>query len=289
MEKLCPNCKNEIYQPYAYCNSCGWINEEEKKKKEGRRKRLEKIKQKLQTEVGGKVGKILMKIPCKCGGVIEVKTKKRPLDFVCPKCGRKGTLKGKPPSEKPREKAAKKPPARYKPVTIPCKCGGKIVIRTSKRPVDIECPKCGRRGKFGGKGDKQERPSKPGKDEKKKEKPQKGKEKPKPVAVPCKCGHKIIVRTSKRPVEIECPKCGRKGVLGAKKAPKKPPRKPPKSEEKKEKEVEEKVKEEDIEAWEDVEEEEAEAEVEEWDEADVETWDNDDVEELDEEEVEVWE
>jgi molecular chaperone DnaK len=52
--------------------------------------------------------------------------------------------KRKPPEERPKEKpsGAKK----GKPLKIKCKCGGEIVVKSSKRPIKIKCPSCGRTG-----------------------------------------------------------------------------------------------------------------------------------------------
>jgi molecular chaperone DnaK len=49
----------------------------------------------------------------------------------------------KGPKERPRHF---KEPKKFKPVKIKCKCGGEIVVKTSKRPVKIKCPECGKTG-----------------------------------------------------------------------------------------------------------------------------------------------
>ena len=49
--------------------------------------------------------------------------------------------------DKDREKPGKeKPLKKGKPLKIKCKCGGEIVVKSSKRPIKIECPKCGKTG-----------------------------------------------------------------------------------------------------------------------------------------------
>jgi predicted RNA-binding Zn-ribbon protein involved in translation (DUF1610 family) len=95
----------------------------------------------------------------KCGAEIKVESKERPIKIKCPKCGAKGTLKdegeGKKPAPPPEEEAEEKPSKEDEPAgeeggdeatTIDCPCGGKIPVPSSKRPIKIECPKCGRKG-----------------------------------------------------------------------------------------------------------------------------------------------
>ena len=56
--------------------------------------------------------------------------------------------------EKKKEKLKEEPPEKIKegkkgkakPLKIRCKCGGEIVVKTSKRPVKIQCPNCGKTG-----------------------------------------------------------------------------------------------------------------------------------------------
>jgi hypothetical protein len=40
----------------------------------------------------------------------------------------------------------------------------------------------------------------------------------KPVTIPCKCGEVIVVNDPFRPLKIECPRCGRRGLLEGKKS-----------------------------------------------------------------------
>ncbi len=102
MEQNCPECGNEIYKPYNYCNACGWEKSEEEKEKEKQKKEKTSSKKASKKEPTGKGKKLKkegepkkpMKIRCKCGTVIKIKTSKRPLKIKCPKCGRSGTLKG---------------------------------------------------------------------------------------------------------------------------------------------------------------------------------------------------
>lgn len=39
-----------------------------------------------------------------------------------------------------------------------------------------------------------------------------------PVTVPCKCGEVIVIKDPARPIHIRCPRCGRKGILEAKRS-----------------------------------------------------------------------
>ena len=55
--------------------------------------------EKIQSEPDISEGFKPLKITCKCGGVIKIKTAKRPLKFRCPDCGRKGELKGSGPKK----------------------------------------------------------------------------------------------------------------------------------------------------------------------------------------------
>jgi hypothetical protein len=91
MEENCPECGNEIYKPYKYCNACSWEKEEEKPKKDAKSKKPHPDK-KSKKEYEGKPKKP-MKIKCKCGESITIKSSKRPIKIECPSCGRKGTIK----------------------------------------------------------------------------------------------------------------------------------------------------------------------------------------------------
>ncbi|UCH88046.1 MAG: molecular chaperone DnaK [Thermoplasmata archaeon] len=177
-------------------------------------------------------------IPCpKCKTKIIVTTPKRPTVIKCPKCGTKGTLKADketPPPERPKkvkdEEEEEKP---KKPMRIPCpKCKSKITVDTDERPLKIKCPNCGAKGtlhddkpKKAEKKDEEE--DKPPKKEKgrepppppkeKKKAPPEDEEEPEPVKTikcPTKdCDGRIKITSSKRPIQIECPKCGKKGTL----------------------------------------------------------------------------
>jgi len=108
MEEHCPECGNEIYKPFKYCNACGWEKQEEKIAKKGKpsAKKAKKVEEEVKKPV---------KLKCKCGAMIKIKTSKRPLKIKCPKCGRTGTLKGpeKDTKEEP-EKAKKKSKSKLK-------------------------------------------------------------------------------------------------------------------------------------------------------------------------------
>ena len=98
----CPECDNEIYKPYKYCNACGWEKGEEEEKEGEEEKKKSKSKKGPKKDVGKE--KKPLKIKCKCGASIKVKSEKRPLKIKCPNCGRSGTLKA------PKEPSVEKPP-----------------------------------------------------------------------------------------------------------------------------------------------------------------------------------
>lgn len=139
MDEHCPECGNEIYTPFTYCNACGWekkVKEKSKVKKKSKEERTpskkkskkksikeEMKKSKKKTEKIEEEGKSRkkhteevgapLKITCKCGGVIRIKSLKRPLKFNCPDCGKRGVLKGPGPElstkkRKPKKESSKK-------------------------------------------------------------------------------------------------------------------------------------------------------------------------------------
>ncbi len=89
MQEHCPKCGNEIYKPYIYCNACGWEKKEEKKAKTDKPSSEKAPKPEVEKP------KKPVKLRCKCGAVIKIKSSKRPLKIKCPKCGKSGTLKDK--------------------------------------------------------------------------------------------------------------------------------------------------------------------------------------------------
>ena len=201
-------------------------------------------------------------IPCpKCGAKIKVKSPERPIAIKCKKCGAKGTLKGKGPKkkakekeveekkEKPKEKKEEEaeekiiPPPEptaeeetfheprkgiWQPSDKEFSFGDKVEEiqppgeepeppKKKKPPIEKEIPK------------KKEKPERPKEKEMAKKKMEKKKEKLKeeppgkikegkkgkfkPLKIKCKCGGEIVVKTSKRPVKIKCPNCGKTGTL----------------------------------------------------------------------------
>ena len=178
-------------------------------------------------------------IPCpKCKTKIIVTTPKRPTVIKCPKCGTKGTLKAEKGEGAP-EKGKKPKEKEDKPTYIPCpKCKSKIEVTSSERPLKIKCKKCGAKGTLhedkgkkkekepSGPPDKPKKVKEPSEDEEKKpkkakepsedeeKKPEKEKPPVKTIKCPNKdCDGKIKITSSKRPLDIECPKCGKKGTL----------------------------------------------------------------------------
>ena len=65
MDEHCPECGNEIYKPYNYCNACNWEKKDEEPKKEKKDKKASKGSKKAPTKDDS--GKTI-KIKCKCGG-----------------------------------------------------------------------------------------------------------------------------------------------------------------------------------------------------------------------------
>lgn len=108
MDDHCPECSNEIYKPYTYCNACSWQKKEGEPKKE-RKDKKEKKKAPTKAESGKTI-----KIKCKCGGDIKIKSTSKPVKIKCPDCGRTGVFKGigksegaKPKSKPKKEKVSK--------------------------------------------------------------------------------------------------------------------------------------------------------------------------------------
>jgi molecular chaperone DnaK len=48
--------------------------------------------------------------------------------------------------EKQKPPVTIKGPKKFKPMKIRCKCGGQIIVKSSKRPLKIKCPECGKTG-----------------------------------------------------------------------------------------------------------------------------------------------
>jgi DNA-directed RNA polymerase subunit RPC12/RpoP len=100
-DQHCPECGNEIYTPFKYCNACGWEKSEDEEQEESKEEEEEdkaagkkagkdkKSKKPLEPEETVKP----LKLKCKCGATIKVKSSKRPLKIKCKECGRTGTLK----------------------------------------------------------------------------------------------------------------------------------------------------------------------------------------------------
>jgi ribosomal protein S27E len=110
-----------------------------------------------------KTKEITQKVKCKCGNVIEVTSKERPLKIKCDICGKEGMLKAKPSSENTQitpkldQKEASAELAdtsgnieQPKPVgKVRCSaCSEPIFVYTKERPIIVECPKCGKKGRL---------------------------------------------------------------------------------------------------------------------------------------------
>jgi DNA-directed RNA polymerase subunit RPC12/RpoP len=150
----------------------------------------------------------------KCGSEIKVESPERPIKIKCPNCGAKGTLRadvelpataGKKGKEKAPPPPEEKEEAKEEASVIDCpKCGSEIEVESTERPLKIKCPKCGAKGTL-----KDEGPPK----KKAKAKPPKEEEDEKQLIDCPACGGEIEVPSKKRPIKIECPKCGKKGTL----------------------------------------------------------------------------
>ena len=194
----CPKCKNKILvtspeRPITIkCKKCGAKGTLKEKKKEPKEKEEKKELKEKEEKKGkkprdlGKPGKIdkepkekIIAPPepitgeeifheprkgiwqpsdkeFKFGEVKEAKPKKPEVPLKKKKPPKEKELKEKKEiRERPEEKIRKKKdiePEKHKeikkgkPLKIKCKCGGEIIIKTSKRPIKIKCPKCGKTG-----------------------------------------------------------------------------------------------------------------------------------------------
>jgi predicted RNA-binding Zn-ribbon protein involved in translation (DUF1610 family) len=179
MDEHCPECGNEIYKPYNYCNACDW-QKKDKQEKKGKKGKKGKKDKKGKT---GRKGK--MKVEHKEGyedneedeefeewedlseedyeeyedsedyEERDVEEDEEEYDeFPNRRKGRPGREKRK--DMKPKKKGKKDLKAGLKPMKITCKCGGIIKITSSKRPLKFRCPDCGKSGML--KGTKKKKP-----------------------------------------------------------------------------------------------------------------------------------
>lgn len=242
----CPKCKSKILvkspkRPIVIrCENCGAKGtlKAEKPKPPKKRPPAEKEEKKPPAKP--------MRVPCpKCKTKITIETDERPVSIKCPKCGAKGTIKAKkgekkekPPKKKEREEAATiehEPPEKEKVIEPPEESLDAVYHEPSKKlwepkegdiPLEgevKEAPPLEEKKKRPPKREEKKRPPKmeekkrpPKKEEKKRppKKPPAKEGKPrKSMKIKCKCGGTILVKSSKRPINIECPKCGKKGTL----------------------------------------------------------------------------
>lgn len=198
----CPECFNDIYKPFTYCNSCGWVkSEDDEKKKPSKKGKKDKL--------GKKKGKVKPSkettVPCpKCGGKVPVESEKRPLKIECPKCGTKGTLKAKPGEKE--EKGDKKEKKEKKEKDVKRK-------DEKKEPEEEEEQKAEAEEEVD-KGEEKEEEEEVEEEEKKKPAKKKKDKKEYRKVIPCpNCKGDIIIRSRKRPIRIECESCGKTGTL----------------------------------------------------------------------------
>jgi predicted RNA-binding Zn-ribbon protein involved in translation (DUF1610 family) len=123
-DNQCPECGNEIYKPYNYCNACGWERSEEEELRDAKKESKKKGKSAPETAKAKKP----TKLKCKCGETIIVKSLKRPIKIECSSCGRTGSLKAPPKTAKSKDEKPSKPDKETKPK--------KDKTTTTKKPVD---------------------------------------------------------------------------------------------------------------------------------------------------------
>jgi len=180
------------------------------------------------------------KVKCKCGNVIEVTSKERPLRIKCSNCGKEGMLKAKPqPETQNKELSEKSISSELASPSLPetkiqetkeisqkvrCKCGNVIEVTSKERPLKIKCSNCGKEGLLKSKTSSPENKENISQITSKLQQKEASAEladtssnidQPKPVGkVRCSaCSEPIFIYTTERPLVVQCPKCGKKGRL----------------------------------------------------------------------------
>ncbi len=137
-----------------------------------------------------------------CSYLMIINNDRRPIDLVCPKC--KTSVHVVQGPEGPVASEART----IEPFKIKCpRCRGPIEIRSDKRPLQIECGKCGAKGHIKG--------HKRAPEEHFKSHTAKSGHGPiGPKVVKCVgCGEKIIIKTDVRPLVVTCPRCRMEGKI----------------------------------------------------------------------------
>jgi len=204
MAVKCPSCKNDLYRPFTYCESCGW--EAEGKDLEKSRK-LEEKENKSKNKDLSKRRKDMtdkyLKREKKLGRDVPGGGKKREDDYEDLDDNEFKDIFGEFDNDEDLDDEDEYSTSSSRDrgrssgddeegVMIPCKCGNVIKVMSSKRPIRINCPKCGSGGTL-----KKDPPgAKKIKPEPKEDRPKKGGGNECP-----ECGHKS--RGTKF-----CPECG---------------------------------------------------------------------------------
>lgn len=152
MAVKCPNCKNDLYSPFKYCDSCGWEAEGKDLKKA--EKLAEKKRKKKEEELESKRKEMTEKYlerERKLGREIPENDKNRDFEDLDDDefkdiFGDFDDDEDEDDYDEAPKKKGKSKKSEPEGVMIPCKCGNMIQVVSPKRPIKITCPKCGRGG-----------------------------------------------------------------------------------------------------------------------------------------------
>jgi len=216
MPDKCPECHNDLYSPYTYCTSCGWKAKGKKKKFAESRASLEKEKQKAQHERERRKKEAQRR---RRRELEEEEEEEEEEDEEEEEEDDEDEWDDDDWDEKPRRRGRPQRPAR----------------RERRRDVDLGYGHYSDdyRGEDSDGYDEQDYYSEdPAYDPYRKEyspesaggyyhgryggDQQRGRE-GQATIIPCKCGGEIEVRSTRRPLKIRCPECGRRGILQAEK------------------------------------------------------------------------
>ncbi len=216
MAVKCPTCKNDLYNPFTYCDSCGWEAEgkdldKAQKLKSKESKKSEKDLSKRRKEMTDKYLKREEKLGRRVPDhqdeddyeELDDNEFKDIFGEFDDDDDEDEYSTGSPRQDSRREEEEEG-------VMIPCKCGNVIKVMSSKRPIRISCPKCGKGGtlkkdppgaeKIKPKGKKRERPAPPDDDEDGNKCPECGKISRGTKFCP-ECGAKLSAPKKERPPE----------------------------------------------------------------------------------------
>ena len=179
MGENCPECGNEVYAPYTYCSSCGWeasgkekaraetkLRQERERKMAARDSRIKKARAETSREEK-EDDREAEDEEAGDGSWDEDEADERKryredypsgVDYRHDRGAHyhrydRGDYRQ---AGKETEYAPEKGAVRTTPTRIPCRCGAEIIVRTSRRPVRIQCEECGAKAVL--KGPKREPP-----------------------------------------------------------------------------------------------------------------------------------